>query len=153
MRKFAPWILAVIFSILTVTAAVSPVSAASPAPEKVPLNVKVTIDQPNVFWNYTFLTKNTDLGKPAVVKLTWSTSNIDRKENSEIIVAKGKIGGQTSIPADKDALVNIQVSVFDKDDIKLGTISLQVRNNGQTENIGIAPPDFTEPKMIWGTFN
>jgi len=114
------------------------------------LTVKVTIEQPELFWSYSFLTKDADLGKPTVVKLTWGTGNAIRQEKTDTIVTAGKKGGQLSITADKDSLINLQIFVCDANNMKYGSMSFQVRNNGQTQDITVAPPAFSEPLINLG---
>lgn len=119
---------------------------------KATITVKINVDQPDIFWNYTFLTKDSTLGKPANIKLTWSIGEIAAQEKTEVVVNAGKSAGQLAITAEKGALVNIRVSVCDTKNTKLGYIGLQVRNNGQSESVTMSPPEFTEPKITWGNF-
>lgn len=128
--------------------ALAPVQAEA-APSQATLTVKVDVDQADIFWNYTFLTKNTDLGKPSSIKLNWSLGDTPTKEKTETLIVTGKTSGKTTIVTDKGALVNINVGVYDNKNKKLGYISLQVKNNGQTESINITPPEFTEPNITW----
>lgn len=120
---------------------------------KAKLSVNVNIDQANIFWNYTFLTKDTDLAKPESIKLIWSRGDSPSKEKSEVIVMAGKSTGKALIETDKGALVNLRVCVYGPKRLKLGTIDLQVLNNGQSEFINITPPEYTEPNMTWGNVN
>lgn len=111
------------------------------------LTVKVTIDQPNLFWNYAFLTKDADLGKASAVTLTWGTSNIHSKETTDIIVNHGQKSGQLSITAAKGALINLQILVCDANNTKYGSMSFQIRNTGQIQYITVALPDSSEPQI------
>lgn len=124
-------------------------NAQTPSP-KATMTVNISIDQPEIFWNYTFLTKDSDLGKPANIKLTWSVGELAAQEKTEVIVNPGKPIGKLAIVTEKGALVNIRVSVCDTKNTQLGYISLQVRNNGQSESVTMSPPEFTEPKITWG---
>jgi hypothetical protein len=131
-----------------------PTVHAEAIPSNVPqetLKVHVIIDQPDLFWNYSFLTKDADLGKPETVKLVWGTGESHRQEKTEVIVSQGKKSGQLSITADRGALVNLQIVVCDAHNTKYGSMSFQVRNNGQTQDITVAPPDSSEPKIDLGS--
>lgn len=133
----------------------SPVKAAAnePAPApKATMTVKINVDQPEIFWNYTFLTKDSSLGKPANIKLTWSVGETAAQEKTEVVVTAGKSDGKLAIATEKGALVNIRVAVCDAKNVKLGYIGLQVRNNGQSESVSMSPPEFTEPHITWGNF-
>lgn len=132
----------------------SPAQAApSQETPKAKLTVNVNIDQANVFWNYTFLTKDADLGKPESIKLIWSLGDSPSKERSEALVIAGKSTGKAAIETNKGALVNLRVCVYGPKNLKLGTMDLQVLNNGQSEFINITPPEYTEPTMTWGNVN
>ena len=98
-----------------------------------------------------FLTKDADFGKPATVKLTWGAGDFNRQEKTDTIVTTGKKSGQLAITTDKGILVNLQISVYDAKNTKYGVMSFQVRNNGQTQNITVAPPDSSEPKINLGS--
>lgn len=117
------------------------------------MRVDVRIDQPTVFWNYTFLTKDADFGKPAAVKLKWGIGDTKRQETTQTIVNPGDKKGRLEITTEKGALVNFQVAVVDADNAIHGTLGFQVRNNGQTELVTIAPPDFSEPQITFGAPN
>lgn len=138
-------------SVLSLSQAQAAPAQESPANAK--LTVNVNIEQPSIFWNYTFLTKDTDLGKPESVKLIWSRGDSPSKEKSETLVLTGKSTGKATIETNKGALVNLRVCVYGPKILKLGTIDLQVLNNGQTESINITPPEYTEPNMTWGNVN
>ncbi len=124
--------------------------AGQPASSKATLTVQVNIDQPNIFWNYTFLTQNSTLGKPAAIKLVWGLGVVQRQAKNETVVTEGKSSGQTTIVTDKGELINIRVAVCDSKGTTLGFTSIQVKNNGQTETFVMSPPDSTEPKITWG---
>ncbi|MEN6565372.1 MAG: hypothetical protein ABFC57_03635 [Veillonellales bacterium] len=130
-------------------AAAATTATAQSAPGQATLTVKATVDQPEIFWKYTFLTKDSDLGKPADIKLVWSFGQTQIHEKTETIVNAGKDSGQLSLVTEKGALVNILLSVRDSKNVNLGSINLQVRNNGQTESISFTPPEFSEPKITW----
>lgn len=121
-------------------------------PPTAKLTVNVNIDQSNIFWNYTFLTKDGDLGKPAAIKLIWSRGDSPSKEKTETILIPGKSSGNTTIVTDKGSIVNLRVCVYDVKNNKLGYIDLQVQNKGQSETINITPPEFTQPTMTWGNY-
>lgn len=151
MRQFIKLALALMMSVvisgLSLPSAEAADSQASPA--QATLTLKATVDQPEIFWKYTFLTKDSDLGKPAAIKLVWSFGQTQVHEKSETIITAEKDSGQIKIVTEKGALVNIQLSVRDSKNVNLGSISLQVRNNGQTENVLFAPPESAEPKITW----
>jgi hypothetical protein len=124
--------------------------ASQPAPPKANLIIQVNIDQPDIFWNYTFLTKNSTLSKPSAVKLVWGLGVVQRQAKNEIVVTGGKTSGQVTVVTDKGELINIRVAVCDSKGTTLGFTSIQVKNNGQTETFVMSPPDSTEPKITWG---
>jgi len=143
----------ILFVALFISTTQSSVEAAANEQATAPkanMTVKVNIDQPEIFWNYTFLTKDANLGKPANIKLAWSVGETGAKEKTEVVVNAGKSAGQLTIVTEKGDLVNIRVSVCDAKNTKLGYIGLQVRNNGQTESVSMSPPEFTEPNINWG---
>ncbi|MDU2065580.1 MAG: hypothetical protein E6713_12195 [Sporomusaceae bacterium] len=115
------------------------------------MRIDVKVDQADVFWNTTYLTKDSsDFGKAAAVNLTWGIGDTKRQEQTQPLIAPGKGKGRVEITTEKGALINFQVVVLDADKQKHGTLSFQVRNNGQTEYITIAPPDFIEPNLTFG---
>ena len=128
-------------------------NAAAAGASTATLRINVTIDQPNLFWNYTFLTKDGDFGKPTAVKLTWGTGDTKRQETTQTIVNPGEKKGHLEITTEKGALINFQVLVLDADNARHGTLGFQVRNSGQTELVTIAPPDFSEPQITFGAPN
>lgn len=151
-------ILKLIFTVIMIFFASSFFSSsmqASPLPksqDQAKLTVNVNIDQPDIFWNYTFLTKDGELGKPAVIKLTWSRGDSPSREKSEVIMSSTKSSGKTVILTEKGALVNLRVCIYDTKNTKLGYIDLQVSNNGQSESVNISPPEKTEPTMTWANY-
>ncbi len=151
MGQFIRFTLGIVFCIIVsvITSPSAQAASGQAAPAQTTMKVKVSIDQPDIFWNYTFLTKDTTLGKPATVKLVWSVGEVPKSEKTEVVVNTGKTAGQLDISTEKKALVNINAIVYDSKNNKLGVINLQIQNNGQTENITISPPEFTEPKIIW----
>jgi len=147
MKQLRKFLLILFTPLLMSVFCLAPVHAEaiqSDAPQAT-LTVKVTIDQPELFWNYSFLTKDADFGKPTAVKLTWGTGNAHRQEKTDTIVNSGKKSGSLSIKADKGAIINLQIFVSDAKNTKYGSISFQVRNNGQTQDITVAPPESSEP--------
>jgi len=114
------------------------------------MKVNVTIANPEIFWNYSFLTKEGLLAKPASIKVIWSVGDMPSGEQSAVICTSGKTEGQIAIATDKGVPVNVTTAVLDAKGKKLGSISLQVLNKGQTENINIAAPEVTEPNFTWG---
>lgn len=152
MKQLTKYFFALLLPLVFATFSLPTVHAEN-SPANVPqetLKVHVIIDQPDLFWNYSFLTKDADLGKPAAVKLVWGTGESHRQEKSDVIVSQGKKAGQLSITADKGSLVNLQIVVCDANNTKYGSMSFQVRNNGQTQDITVAPPDSSEPKIDLG---
>ncbi len=151
MGQLAKFVLALfVFAAFTAVSVDHVQAAPSGPPAMATLKVKVSIDQPDIFWKYTFLTKDADLGKPTDIKIAWSVGELQRQEKTQTVISAGKSSGEVSIVTEKGALVNVQVSVRDAKGIKYGYTSLQVRNNGQTENITISPPESSEPKITWG---
>lgn len=151
MERLAKFVLVLfMFTAFTAVSAAHVQAAPSGAPATTNLKVKVSIDQADVFWKCTFLTRDADVGKPTDIKVAWSVGQLQGKEKTQTVIAAGKSTGEVSIAAEKGALVNIEVSVRDAKGIKYGYTSLQVRNNGQTENITISPPESSEPKITWG---
>jgi len=114
------------------------------------LMLKVNIDQPEVFWNYTFLTRDGEMGKPASIVVLWDTGEISKASQTAVIINSGKDTGKLDISTEKGALVNYRVSVRDAKDKEVGSISLQVKNTGQTEYVLISPPEFSEPNIVYG---
>lgn len=153
MKQLGRYLLVLLTPLLMSVFSAAPVHAEAipPAAPTATLTVKVAIDQPDLFWNYSFLTKDADLGKPAVVKLTWGTGDSHREEKTDIIVNTGKKAGQLSVTTTKGILVNLQISVYDAKNTKYGSMSFQVRNNGQTQDITVAPPASSEPLINLGT--
>jgi hypothetical protein len=153
MKQLAKYFLFLVTPLLLSLFNLAPVHAEAVAPVAPPatLTVKVTIDQPELFWNYTLLTKDDDLGKPTAVKLTWGTGDSHRQESTDIIVNSGKKAGQLSITTPKGILVNLQIIVCDAKNIKYGSMSFQLRNNGQTQDVTVAPPLSAEPQINLGT--
>lgn len=153
MKQLAKYLLVLVTPLLLSMFNLAPVHAEAIAPvaPAATLTVKVAIDQPDLFWNYALLTKDSDLGKPAVVKLTWGTGDSHRQEQTDIIVNPGKKSGQLSITTPKGTLVNLQIIVYDAKNTKFGSMSFQVRNNGQTQDVTVAPPLSTEPQINLGT--
>lgn len=153
MKQLGRYLLILLTPLLLSVFSAAPVHAEA-IPQAAPtatLTVKVTIDQPDLFWNYSFLTKDSDLGKPAVVKLTSGTGDSSRQEKTDIIVNPGQKAGQLSVTTTKGILVNLQISVYDAKNTKYGSMSFQVRNNGQTQDITVAPPASSEPLINLGT--
>jgi hypothetical protein len=152
MNRLSKFLLAFPAFTLALAFMFAPAQAApmASAQKNTTMKVDITINSPSIFWNYTFLSKDGYLGKPATVKVSWTVGDIPRGETSKIVATKGQTSGEVAISAPKDALVNIEAAVYDADGDKLGFISAQVPNNGQTEAISIAPPNFTEPKLVWG---
>lgn len=151
MGQLAKFVLALfVFVVFTAIPVTSVQAAPGEAPPTAKLKVRVDIDPADVFWKCTFLNEDADLGKPTEIKLTWSVGQLQRQEKSQTIVAAGKSSGEAFITAEKGALVNIQIAVCDSRGVKHGYTSIQVRNNGQTENISISLPESFEPKITWG---
>lgn len=127
--------------------------SAGAAPQKADgqatMQIKLTVDKPHFFWEYTFLTKDYILAKPSQVKVIWSVGQVPKGEKSEVALNTGKNEGQVAITTAKGELVSVQVAVCDDKGHKLGSVNLQVPNNGQTESIIVATPEYTEPQMTW----
>ncbi len=153
MKQLAKYLLLLVTPLLLSMFNLAPVHAETiaPAAPTATLIVKVTIDQPDLFWNYALLTKDADLGKPAAVKLTWGTGDSHRQEKTDIIVNSGQKAGQLSITAPKGMLVNLQIIVCDAKNIKYGSMIFQVRNTGQTQDVTVGPPLSAEPQINLGT--
>jgi hypothetical protein len=115
------------------------------------LTLQIKIDQPEVFWNFNFLTRDSDIAKPAIIRIEWSVGDLSGQTKQETLVLdSSKSSGKLSISAEKGALVNLNVTVLGAKNLNLGSISLQVRNSGQTETVTITPPEIVEPKITWG---
>lgn len=138
-------VLALVLAVFTVPAGAAPQNADNQAT----MQIKLTVDKPHFFWEYTFLTKDYILAKPAEVKVIWSVGQVPKGEKSEVVLNTGKNEGQVAITTGKGELVSVQVAVFDGKGHKLGSVNLQVPNNGQKESIIIATPEYTEPQMTW----
>ena len=46
--------------------------------------------------------------------------------------------------------MNYRISVRSAKDEEIGSLSMQVRNTGQTEYAAISHPEYTEPTIIYG---
>lgn len=114
------------------------------------LKVNVAIPDGATFWNFSFLTTEGILAKPAQVKVLWSTGDVPKSEKAEIACTSGKETGLVTIQTEKGLPINLSVQVVDAKGRKLGAINLQVINKGQTENVDIATPEVVEPTFTWG---
>ncbi|MDD4600349.1 hypothetical protein SDC9_09099 [bioreactor metagenome] len=154
MKQIMKTAFALLVALFVTTISSSPVQAAS-APDSqdtIKLTVNVNIDQPDIFWNYTFLTKDADLGKPEKIKLIWSRGSSPSKEKTETMLITDKASASTTIITNKGEIVNLRVCVYGPKNMKINTIDLQVRNSGQSETVNISPPEYTEPYMSWGNY-
>ena len=144
--------------VLFMSAIISVLSSlpAQAATDKLPatatkLTLKVQIDQPEVFWNYTFLTRDSEFSKPSIIRIEWGVGNFSGQTKQATLVLDSKSSGKLSINTEKGELVSLNVAVLGAKNLKLGSISLQVRNSGQTETLTITPPEIVEPTFTWGS--
>ncbi len=151
MKRFSK-ICAVLLAVLAVSVSVfSPVHAApnKPAADQKRLVVKINIYQPKIFWNYSFLNKEGDLGKPAAVKLTWSHGDMAKNEQTQVVITQGKSSGHIDVWTEKNELLNLIIKVYDAKGNRYGSTNIQVRNKGQVETFFVGPPEFSEPQFGW----
>lgn len=121
-------------------------SVAQAAPQKMKISIQIT-DQAKLFWDYSFLTRDGVLSKPASIQVGWDLGPVSKELKYETAVTQGKSSGDVVIVSEKGALVNYRISVRDAKNVELGSISMQVRNNGQTEYYYVSLPEFTEPQI------
>jgi len=143
MRRFAK--VALVLCLCVLVSSVS-FSLAQAAPSKMTVKVQV-IGSSKVFWDYSYLTRDGVLLKPASVQIGWDVGPVSRELKYETAVIPGKLMGEVDITTEKGALVNYRVSVRDAKNVELGSISMQVRNTGQTEFYYVSLPEYTEPKI------
>jgi len=129
-----------------------PVQAATPAASvaTTPLDLQVQIDQPRMFWNCWFMAPGAEAAKPAAIKVEWNTNGISGQTKQTTLPITNKESGQLTIRTEKNATINIDISVWSAKNVKLGSINMQVINHGQTETVTIAPPERVEPVFTWG---
>lgn len=129
----------------------SPALAASAPPSPTTkMTVQVEVATAPIFWKYTFLTKDGDMGSPAAIRVSWGVGDNSRGNNRQVVVEQGKASGRVAIVTEKNALVDMQIQVLSAKNVVLGSYNLFVRNNGQTEVITVTPPEYTEPTFTWG---
>ncbi|MBP1764593.1 MAG: hypothetical protein H6Q65_1651 [Firmicutes bacterium] len=129
-----------------------PVQAATPTATAAttPLNLQVQIDQPNIFWNCWFMTPGAETAKPATIKVEWNSNGLAGQTKQTTLPITNKELGQLTIRTEKNAIINIDISVWSANNAKLGSLNMQVINHGQTETVTIAPPERIEPVFTWG---
>lgn len=111
------------------------------------MKVQITIIDPDTFWNYPYINRESEVAKPALIQVEWSIGDLGNKLTKTTIVVQGKATGETAIVTDKDALVNLRIIACDAKGRVLGTSSALENNRGQTKSFSITAPDFTEPKI------
>jgi hypothetical protein len=135
---------------LCVLASLASNSMAQANPVKMTISVNVD-DQSKKFWDYAYLTKDGLLSKAASIQVGWDVGVVSKELKYETAVVQGKTTGNVDITTEKGTLVNYRVSVRDAKNVELGSISMQVKNNGQTEYYYVALPEFTEPRINYST--
>ncbi|MDR3591256.1 MAG: hypothetical protein P4N41_16505 [Negativicutes bacterium] len=125
-------------------------SLAQASPTKMTISVQVE-DQTKKFWDYAYLTKDGYLSKAASIQVGWDVGTISKDLKYETAVVQGKNSGDVTITTEKGELVNYRISVRDAKNVELGSISMQVKNKGQTEFYYVALPEFTEPRINYST--
>jgi hypothetical protein len=143
MQRFAKIVL--VFCLCVMVSSVS-YSLAQAAPAKMTIKVQV-VEQTKTFWDYAYLTREGFLSKATSVQIGWDTGMISKELKYATVMTPGKFEGEVNVTTEKGELVNYRVSVRDAKNVELGSISMQVRNIGQTEFYYISLPDFTEPKI------
>lgn len=132
---------------LMVLALVPSLGLAAPQPDKsTKMTIKIDIADPQLFWTYPYITKDGKIRKPAAVQVEWSAFFGMSPTRVEVLTP-GQGGGRLTIATEKNAIVDIQISVVDAGKVILGTGSLQVRNGGQEEVFLVSLPDITSPQV------
>jgi len=153
MGRFFSSFFVMAFFALLVFGFSSPVAAAAQdqsfaSPTHLTLTIELWDDK--TFWNYSFLTKDGKAAKPATIQVIWDAGDPSKQATIPVVFPAGQYKSDVVLTTEKKAMVNIRVSVRDANNVELGSLSLQIKNHGQTESFTIAPPDFTEPKITYG---
>ncbi|MDR3561193.1 MAG: hypothetical protein P4N41_24595 [Negativicutes bacterium] len=114
------------------------------------LVLKVAVDDPKL-WEFTFLTRDGDFAKPVSIVVIWDTGSVTGDGKTEMAIAQGKLNGDVTITTERNTYVNYRVAVRGPKNVQLGSLSMQVKNIGQTEFINVSTPEFTEPKLTYGS--
>ncbi|MBP2651168.1 MAG: hypothetical protein H6Q74_1993 [Firmicutes bacterium] len=151
MAKFLRFTLALcVFALASIS--LSQVQAA-PSESQATLNVEVKVNTATLFWDLTYLTKDSTLAKPSHIQVNWdaTTTNNVKTSGSGTVVVKGAESGKIAIRTEKDAQVNYQVVIVGDNNTVLGTISMQTRNSrNQNKVITVAPPESSLPSIVYG---
>jgi hypothetical protein len=113
----------------------------TPATLTNPTNLTVHIEVPDkIFWSYNYLTKDEKLAKPATIYLGWAVGATDKETIRQFVMPTTDYKSDLVITTEKNASVNVRIFVRDATNVELGSLSLQIRNHGQTESFTLAPP-------------
>ncbi|MBP2644650.1 MAG: hypothetical protein H6Q75_90 [Firmicutes bacterium] len=153
MAKLLRFTLAVVFFGLT-SLSLSQVQAAPSggADSQATVNIEVKVDNPTIFWDLSYLTKESLIAKPAYIKIDWDAkADTVKTSGSETVVMNGASSGKLSIRTTKDTQINYQVIIVGTNNTILGTLSMQVRNSGvQNKVITVSPPEISLPNIVYG---